>query len=114
MREAYRDVVLELGLNWTAKYCGIYPMRLIAYLYLNHTLSEDAKRRLDFLTEVINRLYNRYKQHSGEVFKWFMRKRKRLGNFSPHELLINHADYLFASHAEKILDLAKGIDIDAT
>ena len=110
MREKYEEVFVELGVGFIEKTCGIAVRDFVDFMFRDKKLDEESIGRLDFLAEVVDCLEGAYRRFDGSIQKWFCRKRKELGNFSPYQRMLWPG--FWAPHSigrQKILFLAKSI-----
>lgn len=109
-REKYHDVFVELGTGFIEKICGITVEEFVEFMWKDKELPEHSVERLDFLVEIVKHLEGAYRRWDGSIQKWFRRKRKELGNFSPYQRM--KWPGFWASHdssRQKILELAKSL-----
>ncbi|MFA5133920.1 MAG: hypothetical protein WC459_03920 [Patescibacteria group bacterium] len=109
MREEYKDMFIELGPTIIEKCAKISLRDFLDFIYNGKDIEEDRVRRLNFLVEVEKCLEGAYRREDGSIQRWFHRKRKELGNFSPFERLSKWPDYLWSSSADEVLKLAKSL-----
>lgn len=68
--------------------------------------------RLNFLSKIVDHLKGAYNNEG--IQKWFCRKRKELGNRPPRKILYEDCWYPHEKDVQKVLELAKSVNSDAT
>ncbi|MBU1180194.1 hypothetical protein KJ885_04580 [Patescibacteria group bacterium] len=113
--EAYEDLFVELGAIFISKCCRITVENFLAFIYYDGQLPEHTIAQLNFLAEVVENLIGAYRRWDGSVQKWFRRRRKELGNLSAYQIMRWPGVWKPEDkRARKILQLAKGVNSEAT
>jgi len=110
MREKYEEIFVELGVGFIERTCQITAEEFIGFVYQDKDLPKHDVISLDFLAEVVKCLEGAYRRMTGDIRKWFYRRRKELGNLSPYQILRRSAGWTSNNErAQKILSLAKSL-----